>query len=179
MKSKNLLGFLILASILILSGCVTRTYSVSKDRIDQNLSTGNRGFITGKAPAQEATARKDTRTIQVFEFELGRSYKAKEGYAVPPAVETNEILIEETFAEPKAETGVTSQRYVVTKNDTLQKISKKFYGTTRNWTKIYEANKDTLSGPNKVYPGQVLNIPDAGQRQPAAEELSEPKENLK
>ncbi|MDD2927987.1 MAG: LysM peptidoglycan-binding domain-containing protein [Candidatus Omnitrophica bacterium] len=177
MKSKKLSVFLTLASILILSGCVTRTYSVSKDRIDQNLNSGNRGFLKGKAPAQDETTRKDTRTIQVFEFELGRSYKAKEGYTAVPAIKTDEIVIEETFLEPEA--SVISQKYTVGKNDTLQKISKKFYGTTRNWTKIYEANQDVLKGPDKVYPGQTLNIPDVGQRQPAAERLSEPKENLK
>jgi len=64
------------------------------------------------------------------------------------------------------------QAYIVGKGDTLQKISQKFYGTTKKWVKIYEANKDALKGPNKIYPGQSINIPTDNT-------LQEPKENLK
>ena len=63
------------------------------------------------------------------------------------------------------------ERYTVASGDTLQKISKKFYGTTKKWKKIYEANKDTLKSPNSIFPGKALNIPSEG--------LREPKENLK
>ncbi|MCM8781059.1 MAG: LysM peptidoglycan-binding domain-containing protein, partial [Candidatus Omnitrophica bacterium] len=51
------------------------------------------------------------------------------------------------------------ERYTVQPQDTLQKISQKFYGTTKKWNKIYEANKDTLKSPDKIYPGQILEIP--------------------
>ncbi|MBP7836332.1 MAG: LysM peptidoglycan-binding domain-containing protein [Candidatus Omnitrophica bacterium] len=180
MKNKNVFGFLTLASVLILSGCVARTYSMTKDRVDQSLESGNRGYLTGKAPAQSAAERKDNREIRVFEFELGRSYKTKKSVAAPAASASEVVVMQESFvSEPLPEASLTSQKYVVGKNDTLQKISKKFYGTTKKWTKIYEANKDVLKGPDKVYPGQTLNIPDAAEMKPAAETLSEPKENLK
>lgn len=48
--------------------------------------------------------------------------------------------------------------YVVEKNDTLQKISKKFYGSYSKWTKIYEANKDVIKDPNFLKPGTALKI---------------------
>ncbi|MBI4707793.1 MAG: LysM peptidoglycan-binding domain-containing protein [Candidatus Omnitrophica bacterium] len=70
------------------------------------------------------------------------------------------------------------EKYTVQKNDTLQKISKKFYGTTRKWTKIYEANKEFLKSPDRVRPGQVLNIPVTSDLK-APEAMVEPKENLK
>jgi nucleoid-associated protein YgaU len=63
------------------------------------------------------------------------------------------------------------EKYKVLKGDTLQKISKKFYGTTKKWNKIFEANRNILKGPNKVYPGQVIDIP--------VDPLKETKENLK
>jgi nucleoid-associated protein YgaU len=54
----------------------------------------------------------------------------------------------------------TGQTYTVRKGDTLQKISQRFYGTTRQWRKIYEANRRTLKGnPEKIYPGMKLTIP--------------------
>jgi LysM repeat protein len=180
MKNKNLFGFLTLASVLVLSGCVARTYSIAKDRVDQSLESGNRGYLMGKAPAQSGLERKDSREIRVFELELGRSYKTKKIVAAPAASAGEVVVMQESpVSEPLPEASLTSQKYVVGKNDTLQKISNKFYGTTRKWTKIYEANRDVLKGPDKVYPGQTLNIPDAGQMQPAAETLSEPEENLK
>jgi len=49
--------------------------------------------------------------------------------------------------------------YVVKKGDTLQKISKEFYGTTKRWKKIYEANMNTLKGPDFIKKGQKLVIP--------------------
>jgi len=49
--------------------------------------------------------------------------------------------------------------YKIEKNDTLQKISKKFFGTTREWKMIYELNKDIIKNPNRVYPGKTIKIP--------------------
>lgn len=46
-------------------------------------------------------------------------------------------------------------QYVVQKGDTLSKIAKKFNTT---WQEIYEKNKDIIKNPNKIYPGQILNI---------------------
>ena len=51
------------------------------------------------------------------------------------------------------------QTYTVQKDDTLQKISKKVFGTYGNWYKIYVANKDKIKNPNVLQPGTVLTIP--------------------
>lgn len=53
------------------------------------------------------------------------------------------------------------QSYSVKSGDTLSKISKQFYGDANKYMKIYEANRDTLSDPDKIKPGQVLKIPAA------------------
>ena len=50
--------------------------------------------------------------------------------------------------------------YTVVKGDTLSKISKEFYGDANKYNKIFEANKPMLTHPDKIYPGQVLRIPD-------------------
>ena len=51
-------------------------------------------------------------------------------------------------------------RYTVQKNDTLQKISKKFYGSYSKWTKIYEVNKAKLKNPDVLSEGIILRIPE-------------------
>jgi len=181
---KGLFCALVLGSLLILSGCVARTYSVTKDRVDQDLSSGNKGYLKGSAPAEEATSpRKTERTIRIFEVELGKPYPVKQGNTpvtqTPSALPLSESSMEEApGAEPISVSGPL-QKYTVGKNDTLQKISKKFYGTTKKWPQIYNANKDVLKGPDKVYPGQVLNIPGLSGTNTPVESLKEPQENLK
>ncbi|BBP56765.1 peptidoglycan-binding protein LysM [Pseudomonas sp. St316] len=48
----------------------------------------------------------------------------------------------------------------VEKGDTLSAISKRVYGDANKYQKIFEANKPMLSHPDKIYPGQVLRIPE-------------------
>ena len=185
MNSFKLAGICILTSTLALSGCVARTYNLTRDRVDQEISssTGNRGYLMGKAP--EPQERKTTRTTRVFELELGPRNKtqvpcpANTPINYPASVEEPRLMQETQPEMPSEETSLSLEKYTVSKNDTLQKISKKFYGTTKRWTKIYEANKDTLRGPDKLYPGQILNIPAGPKVETEKEELLEPKENLK
>ncbi len=54
--------------------------------------------------------------------------------------------------------GVT---YTVQSGDTLSKIAKAHLGDANAYMKIFEANKDQLTDPDKIKPGQVLNIPQA------------------
>ncbi len=51
--------------------------------------------------------------------------------------------------------------YVVVKGDSLSKIAKREYGDASKWRKIHEANKDLISDPDLIYPGQELKIPGA------------------
>ena len=52
--------------------------------------------------------------------------------------------------------------YTVKKGDNLWKISEHFYTSGAKHAVIFEANKPMLSHPDKIYPGQVLRIPDLG-----------------
>jgi len=49
--------------------------------------------------------------------------------------------------------------YTVKKGDTLWAIAKKYYGNGSQYPQIFNANKDKISNPNLIYPGQVLTIP--------------------
>jgi nucleoid-associated protein YgaU len=55
----------------------------------------------------------------------------------------------------------SGKTYVVVKGDSLSKIAKREYGDANKWRTIYEANKDLISDPNLIYPGQALKIPGA------------------
>jgi nucleoid-associated protein YgaU len=49
--------------------------------------------------------------------------------------------------------------HTVKKGDTLWAISAKALGNGARYEEIFEANKPMLSHPDKIYPGQVLRIP--------------------
>jgi nucleoid-associated protein YgaU len=52
----------------------------------------------------------------------------------------------------------SAHTYTVESGDSLSKIAGK-YGT--NWKAIWDANRDKLHHPDKIYPGQELTIPGA------------------
>jgi hypothetical protein len=51
------------------------------------------------------------------------------------------------------------QTYRVQSGDTLSKIAKQYYGDANSYMKIFEANRDKLSDPDKIQVGQELVIP--------------------
>jgi nucleoid-associated protein YgaU len=52
-----------------------------------------------------------------------------------------------------------AQTYTVKPGDTLSKIAKEHLGNANSYMAIFEANRDQLSDPDKIKPGQVLKIP--------------------
>jgi LysM repeat protein len=56
------------------------------------------------------------------------------------------------------------QSYTVKAGDSLSKISQQFYGDAHDYMRIFYANKDKISDPNKIQPGMNLTIPAAEQK---------------
>lgn len=66
-----------------------------------------------------------------------------------------------TDAGPTAGTTGQDQTYVVAAGDSLSKIAKRYYGDANQWRRIHEANRDQISNPDLIHPGQKLKIPGA------------------
>lgn len=49
--------------------------------------------------------------------------------------------------------------YTVKPGDTLSKIAREHLGNGNDYMKIFEANRDQLSDPDLIKPGQVLTLP--------------------
>ncbi len=60
---------------------------------------------------------------------------------------------------PKPQNTPTLRIHKVVAGDTLSRIAKKYYGKSGDYMKIFEANKDELKDPDKIFPGQDLIIP--------------------
>ncbi len=50
--------------------------------------------------------------------------------------------------------------HTVKSGESLSKIAKEYYGDAMKYPVIFEANKPMLSDPDRIYPGQVLRIPN-------------------
>jgi nucleoid-associated protein YgaU len=68
---------------------------------------------------------------------------------------TAEISVDSSLQAPPPE----AQKYTVKPGDSLSKIAKHFYGDANQYMRIFDANQDQLSDPDKIQAGQELNIP--------------------
>jgi nucleoid-associated protein YgaU len=73
----------------------------------------------------------------------------------------NDIVADIKIVPPAgaAAAGAGGKTYTVKSGDTLSAIAKAQLGDPNAYMRIFEANKDQLSDPNKIQPGQVLRIP--------------------
>ena len=73
----------------------------------------------------------------------------------------NDIVAEVTI-DPNAKTAdanKSGRTYTVRPGDTLSKIAERELGSASAYRSIFEANRNILSDPDKIKPGQVLTIP--------------------
>jgi nucleoid-associated protein YgaU len=54
---------------------------------------------------------------------------------------------------------VSAKTYTVKAGDTLSQIAKEHLGSAGAYMKIFDLNKDQLTDPDKIKPGQVLRLP--------------------
>ncbi len=54
---------------------------------------------------------------------------------------------------------VKVEYYEIVAGDTLYGIAKKFYGDGNMYMKIFEANREVIKDPDKIYVGQKIRIP--------------------
>jgi len=85
--------------------------------------------------------------------------------AIKNAVWSAIKAVDPTFSDLSADISVDSslpvptKTYTVKPGDTLSKIAGELLGNAGDYMKIFEANKDKLSDPNKIQVGQELTIP--------------------
>jgi nucleoid-associated protein YgaU len=73
----------------------------------------------------------------------------------------NEVVadIKVTGGPTAAPTAGGGKTYTVKAGDTLSAIAEDQLGNANDYMKIFEANRDQLTDPDKIRPGQVLKLP--------------------
>lgn len=92
-------------------------------------------------------------------FSNVQSGSASSAPAPAPKADFSNVQSGSASTAPAVESA--AQTYTVVSGDTLSKISKHFYGSANHWNDIFQANRDQLSNPDLIKPGQVLKIPAA------------------
>ncbi len=59
----------------------------------------------------------------------------------------------------QAAPAVQPRFYTIQAGDTLSKIAKEYYGDANAYGRIFEANREVIKDPDKIYPGQRIRIP--------------------
>jgi nucleoid-associated protein YgaU len=81
--------------------------------------------------------------------------------AIKTVPEWRNDIVGDIKIDPNAPAMPAAVTYTVKAGDTLSKIAKEHLGNANAYMSIFEANKDQLSDPDKIKPGQVLKIPAA------------------
>jgi LysM repeat protein len=129
----------------------------------QNMNMeGNKLFVRGIAPSQEVKNKvwDQIKLIDSGYSDLTCDLTVSEQQQTQPQAQQQQQPPATMTAGASVSGGQNQRRYTVQAGDTLSKISRDFYGTGNQYMKIFEANRDTLSDPNKIKAGQELVIPD-------------------
>ena len=74
---------------------------------------------------------------------------------VVKVVATNLTAKPAKLEEPEQKTEI----YEIQKGDSLSAIAKRYYGDAMAYTRIFEANRAVIENPDRIYPGQKIQIP--------------------
>lgn len=126
--------------------------------------------LTGRAPDQAAkekvvlmagnikgVERVDADGISVIASATAEQME-KAGFKKPVSAAGQKPAVAATqSAQPPA--AEETRFYVIQKGDTLSGIAKQFYGNAMKYPQLFEANREVIEDPDKIYPGQKIRIP--------------------
>jgi nucleoid-associated protein YgaU len=87
-------------------------------------------------------------TLEVFEFS-----------AKGDGSELNKVVVPITFGHALIDPYVGFVQYTVVPGDSLWAIAEQFYGAGAQYPRLFEANRDRVTNPDLIFPGQVLRVP--------------------
>ncbi len=106
----------------------------------------------------ELPSRPETPNGFVEVFEDNMAYP-DEGPYDGPAAEINKAVVPVVFGSHLVESYAGYRYHVVVEGDTLSGIAAAEYGDGDRWPAIYEANRNQIGDPDRIFHGQWLRIP--------------------
>jgi nucleoid-associated protein YgaU len=123
---------------------------------------GTYAYAIGKTKEYQMDGTVEERDGKLFI--KGRVQSQDEANKIWDAIKTIPTWRNDVVADIQATGGGAApsgnmQTYTVKPGDTLSKIAKERLGNATAYMDIFNANRDQLSDPDKIKPGQVLKIP--------------------
>jgi nucleoid-associated protein YgaU len=119
---------------------------------DGTLATSKQGVAVALAEAQTSSgvnpSRAEVSSAIPAIAAAGPSDKGSSSSVLEPKIEQK--------IEPKVESKTTT---VVSRGDSLWRISRATYGMGTRYAIVYQANRDRIRDPNRIYPGQIFILP--------------------
>lgn len=138
------------------------SYKLGTDKVDVEVK-GDKAILKGVVADQSAFEKAviavgNTLGITKVEADELKVVAPDSGLKLDPNVDMTALVKAATPAKEPV-------FYTVKKGDNLWKIAEHQYGKGKGAknTLIFEANKPMLTHPDKIYPGQVLRIPEIDQ----------------
>ena len=137
------------------------------EKIYKQLSQGLPGMISDlKVDFHDGTVTlagecNCARTKRVATLTAGNNQGVK-------AVNADALTVKAESAPPEATSAPSAapadeeepgEYYTIKRGDTLSAIAKHYYGHAMEYKKIFEANREVIKDPDKIYPGQKIFIP--------------------
>ena len=135
------------------------------ENIQKQLSQGLPGMISGLKVGFDdgvvtlAGECDCARTKRVATLTAGNNQGVKSVNADALTVKAAAAAPAEAAAPAAAAEEEPGEYYTIQSGDTLSGIAKKHLGDAMAYTKIFEANREVIKDPNKIYPGQKIFIP--------------------
>lgn len=125
------------ASILVLSGC--RSNKKTEANYDVGYDAGAAAYDPYTSPTYRSARSAEAPAADAYDYNSGVQLAATSPAAVDPY------------------TG--SRSHVIAKGDTLYGLARMYYNDVARWKDIYEANRPSITDPNRIRIGQKLVIP--------------------
>lgn len=141
---------------------VVNSMQQNQVRLENLNMQGDKLFMRGEAPSQDAKNRvwDQIKLVDPTYSDLIADITVNQSAASNAQPQATDAQPKTQTAGASASGGQSSRTYTVKPGDSLSKISKEFYGDANQYEKIFEANRDRLSDPNKIRAGQELVIPE-------------------
>jgi nucleoid-associated protein YgaU len=76
------------------------------------------------------------------------------------SVNDDALRVASAAGAPATATAAYQPRYyTIESGDTLSGIAKAHYGDANRWNELFEANREVIKDPDKIYPGQRIRVP--------------------
>ncbi|SKA18556.1 LysM domain-containing protein [Chitinophaga eiseniae] len=121
-----------------------------QDKYQELISQANSAGVTNlQVREQDGVLYIDGGATAAVKDQLWDTYEK-----LDPEMRSADVVMNITVADGS---GGGVQTYEVKSGDNLSKIARNYPGVS--WKDIFEANKDQIKDPNKIFPGQKLKIP--------------------